>query len=68
MDKEFREIKEQMRQAQQNFNYADDDYIDAAIMEMNTVNEKFRAMLREKRREKNVRSKGKRTFSLFRSN
>lgn len=30
--------------------------------------EKFRAMLREKRREKNVRSKGKRTFSLFRTN
>lgn len=48
MDKELKEIKEQMRQAEQNFNYADDDYIDAAIFEMNAVNEKFRAMLREK--------------------
>ena len=67
----LQEIRDQLRQAEQNFNYANDDYIDAAIMEMNTVNEKFRAMLREKkkeRREKNVRSKGKRTFSLFRSN
>lgn len=61
-------MKDRLRQAEQNFNYADDDYIDAAIFEMNAVNEKFRAMLREKRREKNVRSKGKRTFSLFRSN
>ena len=68
MDKDLKEMKDRLRQAEQNFNYADDDYIDAAIMEMNTVNEKFRAMLREKRREKNVRSKGKRTFSLFRSN
>ena len=65
---DLKEMKDRLRQAEQNFNYADDDYIDAAIMEMNTVNEKFRAMLREKRREKNVRSKGKRTFSLFRSN
>ena len=61
-------LKQKIRQAQQNFDYADQDYIDAAIFEMNAVNEKFRAMLREKRREKNVRSKGKRTFSLFRSN
>lgn len=40
-------MKDRLRQAQQNFNYADDDYIDAAIFEMNAVNEKFRAMLRE---------------------
>lgn len=49
MDKELKEIKEQIRQAEQNFNYVDQEYIDAAIFEMNAVNEKFRAMLREKR-------------------
>lgn len=43
-------LKQKIRQAQQNFDYADQDYIDAAIFEMNAVNEKFRAMLREKRR------------------
>lgn len=32
------------------FNYADQNYIDAAIYEMNAANEKFRAMLKEKRR------------------
>lgn len=58
-------LLQKLRQAQQNFDYADQEYIDAAIHEMNATNEKFRAMLREKRREKNVRSKGKRTFSLF---
>lgn len=68
MDELLQELRNQLRQAQQNLNYADDDYIDAAILEMNAANEKFRAMLREKRREKNVRSKGKRTFSLFRTN
>lgn len=39
---------QKLRQAEQNFNYADQDYIDAAIFEMNAVNEKFRAMLKEK--------------------
>jgi len=68
LDKELKEIKEQMRQAEQNFNYVDQEYIDAAIYELKATEEKFAAMLREKRREKNVRSKGKRTFSLFRSN
>lgn len=44
----MQELKEKLRQAQQNFDYADQDYIDAAIFEMNAVNEKFRAMLKEK--------------------
>ena len=52
MDKELKEIKEQMRQAEQNFNYVDQEYIDAAIYEMNAVNQKFRAMLREKKKER----------------
>jgi len=56
MDKELKEIKEQMRQAEQNFNYVDQEYIDAAIFEMNAVNEKFRAMLREKKKERRERS------------
>ena len=42
-------MKDRLRQAEQNFNYADDDYIDAAIHELKAVEEKFRAMLREKR-------------------
>ena len=55
---------QKLRQAQQNFEYADQDHIDAAIYELKATEEKFSAMLRE-RKEKNVRSKGKRTFSLF---
>lgn len=47
MDKELKEIKEQMRQAEQNFNYADENYIDAAIYELNAAEEKLRAMIRE---------------------
>jgi len=48
----LQEIRDQLRQAEQNFNYVDQEYIDAAIYELKAVNEKFRAMLREKRREK----------------
>ncbi|GMG96818.1 hypothetical protein [Tepidimicrobium xylanilyticum] len=59
MDELLQELENQLRQAQQNFNYAGQEYLDAAIMEMNTVNEKFRAMLREKRREKD----GQKTIS-----
>lgn len=59
MDKELKEIKEQMRQAEQNFNYVDQEYIDAAIHEFKAVEKKFRAMLREKRREKD----GQKTIS-----
>jgi len=49
------DLKEKLRQAEQNFNYADQEYIDAAIYEMNAVNEKFAAMLKEKRGEKTVK-------------
>jgi len=49
---ELKKIKEQIRQAEQNFNYADQEYIDAAIYELKAMNEKFAAMLREKRRGK----------------
>lgn len=48
----MQELKEKLRQAQQNFDYADENYIDAAIYELKTTEEKFSAMLREKRREK----------------
>jgi len=53
MDK-LNEIKDQIRQAEQNFNYVDQEYIDAAIHEMNVVNEKFAEMLREKKFNKRV--------------
>ena len=56
VDKELKEIKEQMRQAEQNFNYVDQEYIDAAIHELKAVEEKFRAMLREKKKERGERS------------
>lgn len=49
MSKEFQELKEQIRQTEQNFNYVDQEYIDAAIHELKAVEEKFRAMLGEKR-------------------
>lgn len=49
-------LKQKIRQAQQNFNYADQNYIDAAIYEMNAANEKFRAMLKEKKKERRERS------------
>lgn len=52
MDELLQELKNQLRQAQQNFDYADQEYIDAAIYEMNAVNEKFRTMLREKKKER----------------
>lgn len=48
MDKDLKKMKDRLRQAKQNFNYADQEYIDAAIYELKAVNEKFRAMLREK--------------------
>ncbi len=43
---------QKLRQAEQNFNYADQEYIDAAIYELKATEEKFAAMLREKRSEK----------------
>lgn len=39
--------------AEQNFDYANQEYIDAAIYELKAANEKFSAMLKEKRGEKN---------------
>lgn len=48
----MQELKEKLRQAEQNFNYADQEYIDAAIYELKATEEKLSAMLREKRGEK----------------
>ena len=48
----MQELKEKLRQAEQNFDYATGGYIDVAVMELNAAEEKFRAMLREKRGEK----------------
>ena len=56
MDELLQELKNQLRQAQQNFNYVDQEYIDAAIHELKAVEEKFRAMLREKKKERRERS------------
>ena len=35
------ELKEKLRQAQQNFDYADENYIDAAIMDLNAAEERL---------------------------
>ena len=43
---------QKLRQAEQNFEYADQDHIDAAIYELKATEEKFSAMLKEKRGEK----------------
>ena len=53
---DLQEIRDQLRQAEQNFNYVDQEYIDAAIHELKAVNQKFRAMLREKKKERRERS------------
>ena len=48
----MQELKQKLRQVQQNLDYADENYIDAAIYELKATEEKFSAMLREKREEK----------------
>jgi len=49
----LKELKEQLKQAEQNFDFADEFHVDAAIYELKAANEKFSAMLKEKRGEKN---------------
>lgn len=44
-------IQQELRQAEQNFNYADPEFIDAAIYEMKAVDEKFNAMVKEVKRD-----------------
>lgn len=56
MDKDLKRIKEELQQAEQNFNYAGQEYLDAAIHELKAVEEKFRAILREKKKERRERS------------
>jgi hypothetical protein len=45
----MQELKEKLRQAQQNFNYADENYLDAAIMELNAAEERLNARVREEK-------------------
>ena len=45
-------IQQELRQAKQNFDYAEDEFIDVAIYGLKAAEEKFSAMLREKRDEK----------------
>lgn len=54
LDKDLKEMKDRLRQAEQNFNYVDQEYIDTAIHELKAVEEKFRAMLREKKKERRI--------------
>ena len=41
------EVLQQLKQAEQNFNYADENHINAAIYELKATEEKFNAMVRE---------------------
>ncbi len=43
----MQELKEKLALAEQNFNYADPEYVDAAIYELNAAEERFRAKVRE---------------------
>ena len=55
----MQELKEKLRQAQQNFNYADPNYIDAAIMDLNAAEEKLNIYMKEaKVSESNIGGKG----------
>jgi len=47
-------LRQQLRQAQQNFDYADENHIDEAIKQMNEVKEKFGQLLKEKKFKKRV--------------
>lgn len=47
----MQELKENLRQAEQNFNYADPEFIDAAIYEMKAVDEKFNATVKEVKKD-----------------
>jgi hypothetical protein len=47
------DLQQQLKQAEQNQNFADEFHVDAAIYELKAANEKFSAMLKEKRGEKN---------------
>ena len=44
-------IQQELRQAEQNFNYADPEFIDAAIYEMKAVDEKFNATVKEVKKD-----------------
>ena len=68
MDKELKEIKEQMRQAEQNFNYADSEHVDAAIMDLNAAEERFRARVREVKRDDDNRGSDKAIERFKKSN
>lgn len=47
-------LLEKLRQAQQNFDYAEPNYIDAAIMDLNAAEERYRAKLREEKKNDKV--------------
>ena len=46
-------LLQELRQAQQNFDYATEDYIDAAIYELNAAEEKLNLYMREVRGSEN---------------
>lgn len=50
MAKDIRDIKAEIGQAEQNFDYADKEHIDAAIYELKATEEKVSAVFREERK------------------
>jgi len=49
------ELKEELQQAEQNFNYADPRYVDAAIYRLKAAEEKINAALKELKGTKMIR-------------
>lgn len=47
MNNEYNEAKQRLEQAEQNFNYADQNHIDAAVFELMAAEEKWDAIRRE---------------------
>lgn len=44
---DYKEVKQEVKQAQQNFDYAEPAYIDAAIYQLNAATYKFNQYIKE---------------------
>ena len=61
-------LKEKLEHALQNFNYADSEHVDAAIMDLNAAEERFRARVREVKRDDDNRGSDKAIERFKKSN
>lgn len=49
------EVQQELQQAEQNFNYADSEYIDSAIYQLKAIEEKYNALIKEVKYGENVK-------------